>query len=71
MAWADVPAKLVEYDEQRYAKLGASATLLREYGATTPDQVPEYRREDFERDLDYRLGACKNLAKSGGKRMTL
>jgi hypothetical protein len=64
MAWDDVPQKLIDYDAETYATDNASATLLAEYGVTDVNDVPEHRREDFETDLDYRLGACQNLAKS-------
>lgn len=64
MAWTDVQAKLAEYVLETYAPDNADTTLLAYYGATTLDEVPEHRREEFETDLDYRLGACKNLAAS-------
>ena len=71
MAWSDVPAKLTEYALETYASTGADTTLLNEYGVTNVADVPENRRADFEADLDYRLGACKNLAASTAKRWTL
>lgn len=70
--WADVPAKLADYDAQPYADnsngTSASYKLLRSFDANTAEEVPENRRIEFEEQLDYRLGACKNLAKSKGWR---
>ena len=64
MAWIDVPAKLTQYDGEEYADDDAVSKLLNLFGADTVDDVPEHRREEFEEVLDYRLGACVNLAKS-------
>lgn len=61
MAWQDVPAKLTQYAALTYAPDNADVTLLSEYGVTDVSDVPAHRREDFEADLDYRLGACQNL----------
>lgn len=68
MAWSDVPTKLAEYAAEEYAPPTADATLLNEYGAETLPDVPEHRREDFEADVDCRLGACRNIKVSRGKR---
>ncbi len=64
MAWTDVPAKMIQYDLEAYAPTNATQTLLNEFSVTTVDDVPESRRTEFEEALDYRLGACQNLAKS-------
>lgn len=68
MAWTDVPTLLAEYDAEKYAPRYASETLLAEYGARIPAEVPEWRREEFERALNYRLIACRNLNTSRGVR---
>lgn len=64
MAWEDVPEKLTQYENERYAPENARATLLAFYGATELDDVKEFLRDDLEKDLDYRLGACINLRNS-------
>lgn len=74
MAWADVPAKLTQYDAEPYADNGndtlPSFKLVSLYvplGLVVKlENVPINRRDDLEKDLDYRLGACVNLAKSRG-----
>lgn len=68
MAWIEVPTKLRQYAVSEYAPVNADLTLLAEYGARDLNGVPEARREDFESDLDYRLGACVNLANSKAMR---
>ncbi len=68
MAWADVPAKLAQYVLEEYAPPNADTTLLSEYGVTDVNDVPVTRQADFEADLDYRLGACQNLAASRAQR---
>lgn len=70
MAWQDVPAKLAQYAQEEYAPPNADTTLLNEYGVTDVNDVPTYRQGDFEADLDYRLGACQNLANSKAQRPT-
>jgi hypothetical protein len=64
MAWEDVPAKLAQYDTTLYAPENAAAKLLALYQATKLSEVAVDQREDFEDKLDYRLGACLNLAAS-------
>ena len=74
MAWADVPAKLTQYDGEEYAD-DSNETLpsFKLVSAYVPEgrpvilaNVPELLRDDLEKDLDYRLGACVNLAESKG-----
>lgn len=68
MAWADVPTKLTQYDNEQYADNSngttASFKLLASFHAATLEQVPVLSRDEFEAQLDYRLGACINLRKS-------
>lgn len=64
MAWADVPAKLAEYETIDYGGEENARRLLAAYSASILADVPELLRPDFEADLDYRLGACKNLIAS-------
>lgn len=64
MAWIDVPGKLANYDAELYAPDNAGARLLLNYGAMSLADVAEHRRDEFEADLDYRLGACVNLRNS-------
>jgi hypothetical protein len=70
MAWADVPAKLAQYDAEEYADNSngttASFKLLASFHVTAPEQILEGLRLEFEEQLDYRLGACINLRKSKG-----
>lgn len=70
MAWEDVPAKLAQYDLEPYADNSndttASFKLLALYHVETPEQILPGRRDSFEEDLDYRLGACINLRNSRG-----
>lgn len=70
MAWADVPAKLAQYDEEPYADNSngttASFKLLAAFHVTQPSQILEGLRQEFEEQLDYRLGACINLRNSKG-----
>lgn len=68
MAWEDVPTKLAQYDEATYAPnregMTASNALLLEFDVTQVSDLPVHRRTEFEDALDYRLGACVNLASS-------
>lgn len=64
MSWDEVPNKLVQYAAEQYAPENAAESLLNQYGALTVDHVPAHRREEFEADLDYMLGACVNLRNS-------
>lgn len=72
MAWEDVPAKLVAYDAEEYADnsngTSASYKLVAKYTALGAviniTNIPAFRREDFEEELDRRLGAVINLRKS-------
>lgn len=72
MAWIDVPKNLEMYDTLAYSDdsggTTASSKLLAAYGVTDVADVPEDRREDFERDLGYRIAACQNLATSKAMR---
>lgn len=71
MAWADVPAKLAQLDAEEYtddtqgttnsAKLVAQFTNGLSFDEN--DILPELR-DEFEKQLDYRLGAMVNLRKS-------
>lgn len=71
MAWTDVPNKLTQYEGEDYAPTNARATLLAFYGVEDVADVPENRQEDFENDLDHRLGACINLRTSKAVRPQL
>lgn len=67
MAWEDVPAKLDEYEAAEYAPPDARGALIRAYSNGQSEDIadiPEHRRVEFEEQLDYRLGACLNLAAS-------
>lgn len=68
MAWEDVPAKLIAYDNEPYADNSngttASFKLLASFRAVTADDVAVEDREEFEKQLNYRYGACVNLRKS-------
>lgn len=66
MAWADVDAKMARYIEIEYGGLDNAARLLAAFNADTTDEVPVHRRDEFEEQLDYRLGACENLVRSRG-----
>jgi len=70
MAWVDVPAKLAQYDEEPYADNSndttASFKLLASFHVETLEQILPGLRDEFEEQLDYRLGACVNLRKSKG-----
>lgn len=68
MAWEDVPTKLAQYALELYAPATADVVLLREFGVTNVDDVPVDRRDEFEFQLDYRLGACVNLRLSKAAR---
>ncbi len=66
MSWEQVPAKLTEYRNIEYGGDVAADRLLAAYGVLDGDinMIPAYRRDAFEDDLDYRLGACRELVKS-------
>lgn len=68
MAWNDVPAKLAVYGAVQYGGPEAVERLLAAYVPypypLVVENVPVIRRDDFEADLDYRFGACKNLSQS-------
>lgn len=77
MAWEDVPEKIIAYDAEEYADntkgTTASQKLIGKYspftrtwnGPSIPlETVPVARREEFEEELDYRLGAVINLRES-------
>lgn len=68
MAWADVPAKLAQLDAEEYTDdtqgTTASFKLLASFKAATVDDVPLEMRDEFEKQLDYRLGAMVNLRNS-------
>lgn len=69
MAWADVPAKLAQLDAEEYTDdtkgTTASYKLLRSFNVDSVSAItdPELR-DEFEKQLDYRLGAMVNLRKS-------
>lgn len=72
MAWADVPAKITKYNSLEYADDTKGTTpsekLVRQFtngvSGTDINLISGWAREDFEQQLDYRIGACENLAKS-------
>lgn len=64
MAWADVPAKFAQYQTIEYGGEEAAERLLAAYHVSEVGDVLVDLREDFENDLDYRLGACENLVSS-------
>jgi len=64
MAWSDVPTKLAEYAAEEYAPDDAVATLLSFYDVVSVEDVSAHLQDEFERDLNYRLGACINLKNS-------
>lgn len=64
MAWEDVPEKFEKYENIDYGGEENARRLLAAYSASALADVPELLRPDFEADLDYRLGACKNLVAS-------
>lgn len=68
MAWDNVPQKLAVYGTVQYGGPDAVTRLLAAYVPypypLVLENVPVARRDDFERDLDYRYGACSNLSKS-------
>lgn len=71
MAWADVPAKLAQLDAEEYtddtqgttnsAKLVFSFTNGQ---SEDPNAILPELRDEFEKQLDYRLGAMVNLRNS-------
>lgn len=69
MAWADILARLAHYRTLEYEANVNADRLIRSFGATSDaeiDMIPVYRRDEFEQQLEYRIGACENLAASGG-----
>ena len=69
MAWENVPAKLAQYREMEYGGDDVADRLLADFGVFADedlDMIPAYRRQEFEDQLDYRMGACANLTDSGG-----
>lgn len=70
MTWADVPAKMTAYDAEEYADNSngttASFKLLASFNATVLSGVPVDAQDEFEQQLNARLGACINLRTSKG-----
>ena len=66
MAWADVPAKLVEWSLKEYYMTDGIGRLVADYGGKgeDPQSVPPGKRVEFEERLDYYLGATDNLKAS-------
>lgn len=71
MAWADVPAKLAQLDAEEYTDdtngTTASAKLVFSFTdgkSDDPNMILPELRDEFEKQLDYRLGAMVNLRKS-------
>ncbi len=67
MAWSDVPTKLTKYDGLKYAPDNASTEFVLSFTqgvSSDPDDVPVNRQAELEAALDYRIGACENLALS-------
>jgi len=70
MEWAGVPSLLDQYDSMEYADntggSTASQKLVRSFTGGTDDiaDVPVERRVEFMEQLEYRMGACANLATS-------
>lgn len=75
MAWVDVPAKLAGYRTMEYGGDTQANSLLAAYGGMrrveddvtySLDFVPDSEKAPLEAELDYRIGACENLAKGRG-----
>lgn len=75
MAWVDVPAKLAGYRTMEYGGDRQADALLAAYGGIrrngneavySLDFVPPSEQKPLEDELDYRIGACENLAKGRG-----
>lgn len=76
MAWADVPAKLAGYRTMEYGGDRQADALLAAYGGIRRNAdgsadyslvyVPDSEKTPLEQELDYRIGACENLAKGRG-----
>ncbi len=71
MAWVDVPAKLAQLDAEEYTDdtngTTASAKLIFSFTngkSDDPEMILPEMRDEFEKQLDYRLGAMVNLRKS-------
>lgn len=69
MAWADVPAKLAQLDSEEYTDNSqgttASYKLLRSFNVDSVSAITDpVAQEEFEKQLDYRLGAMVNLRNS-------
>lgn len=71
MTWADVPAKVSQYDGEGYADNSNGTTASQKlaikwtFGRSTDyTQVAVTYRNDFEDELDYRLTAVINLRTS-------
>lgn len=65
MSWATVPAKFAEYQENEYGGVENARRLLVRFTPTNVlANVPVSLQEEFERQLDYQLGACRELVKS-------
>lgn len=69
MAWEDVPAKLAKYRAMEYGGDKEADRLIKSFFILSDediDMIPVEHRADFEAQLDYRIGACENLASSVG-----
>lgn len=69
MAWADVPAKLAQLDAEEYTDdaegTTASYKLLRSFNVGNVSALTDpIAQDEFEKQLDYRLGAMVNLRNS-------
>lgn len=71
MSWPQVPAKLAQYRSIEYGGNDIADRFIKDFGIlhdSDLDMVPLYKRAEFEAELDYRIGACLNLATSTGWR---
>lgn len=71
MTWADVPAKLAQLDAEEYTDdtQGTTNSVKLVFSFTNgqsedPNAILPELRDEFEKQLDYRLGAMVNLRKS-------
>lgn len=67
MSWDQVPSKLAKYRTLEYSDDATVDQFRNNYGILSDadlDMLPVYKRIEFEAELDYRIGACENLAAS-------
>ena len=70
MAWSDIPQKIAVLEAEPYYAANTVKNLIKAYGGTqlngpdSVDLIPDYRRADFEEQIDYYTEACKNLFNS-------